>query len=290
MASSSGTKSPRVRERTLWVDTKQMQNHPLWAEDIRQPGTPQYEGFRVLSTAMDIGDYRINLDGIDPWSTRRLVVESKTWPDLHASARDNGAERFDTRLRHQLAGLLKMKQRGVQVAVLLIGQLTLAGEAPNRKRTTGVYVDVNGRRERREWDYFELEGIRTAIEHLGVMTTISPSSKDVPHTLWRLAEICSREKHFEPVGLPMVASLSPGLSQLATIFTAVPGIGPTTATNIAQHVKSFTKFMAMTQKELEQVPGVGKVTAAQLYGVFHSERDVGMPPMSELDPFESSRS
>lgn len=288
MAGSSGTK--RVRERTLFVDTKQMQNHPLWAEDIRQPGTPQYEGFRVVASSMDIGDYRINLDGTNPWTGRQLVVESKTWPDLHASARDTAAERYDTRLRHQLNGLLYMKEEGLQVAVMLIGQVTLAGGAPNKRRTTGVYVDINGKRERREWDYFELEGIRTAIEHLGVMTTISPSSRDVPHTLWRLAEICSRTEHFEPVGLPMVASLSPGLSQLATIFTAVPGIGSTTATRIAEHVKSFPKFMAMTQKELEQVPGVGKVTAAQMYSVFHSERDVGMPPMSELDPFESARS
>lgn len=271
--------------RLLLVDSKQMGNHPLWIEDIRQPGTPQYEGFRVQAQALAIGDYHIFLDQVAiPRPERMLVVESKTWPDLHASARDTAENRSDTRLRHQLRGLLAYKAKGVQVAVMLIGQLTLAGGPPNRKRTTGVYVDIHGKRERREWDYFELEGIRTAIEHLGVMTTIAPTSNDVAHTLWRLSEICARTEHFGPVGLPTVATLSPGLSQLATVFTVIDGIGPATAISIATHVRSFPAFYAMSQKELEKVPGVGKVTAAQLWQAFHSEREVGVPALAELDP------
>lgn len=272
----------RVKERLLYLDTKQAVHHPVWIEDSpaarHTPGTLAYEGFRIKSRAMPIGDYQILLNGTNPLDSAAgdwLYVESKTWPDLVASMRDSGADRVDTRLRHQLAGLQRLQDKGAQVAVLLVGQLTLTGgRAAVGKRATGVYVDVDGRRVKRNWSYHEVEVCRQAIEHLGIMTAIAPSNAQTPHTLWLLADVCSRDEHFPAKGLPRLANLSPGLGQLATIFTAVEGIGPSTALSIASTAGSFPAFMAMDLRALEQVPMVGKVNAARLWQVFHSERNV----------------
>lgn len=283
------------KERTLVMDTKQAVNHAWWLEDTPAargtPGSLAYEGFRIKSQAMTFGDYKIQLNGTNPFDhTPRdwLYVESKTWPDLYASLRDNGAERADTRLRHQLAGLLGLQARGHQVCVLLVGQITLVGgRATPGKRPTGVYVDTDGRRVRKNWSYHEVEVCRQAIEHLGIMTAIAPSESQTPHTLWLLADVCTRDEHFPPSGLPRLAALTPGLSQLATIFTAVEGIGPAIAISIGQAVGSFPAFMDLDQRALESIPMVGKVNATRLWQAFHSTRNVS-PATAEqmIEEFE----
>lgn len=282
-----------VRERLLIMDSKQAVNHAFWADDsavARQvPGTLAYEGFRLRVRPLPIADYQVLLTGTDPLNAEPrdwLYIESKTWPDLHASVRDTGAERADTRIRHQLRGLQDLQDRGHQVAVLLVGQLTLAGgRTPAGKRETGIYVDVSGRRQKKSWSYHELEVTRQAIEHLGVMTAIAPNEDQTPHTLWLLSQLCQRTEHFPAKGLARLASVSPGLGQLATIFTAIDGIGPAIALSIAEHSHHFPGFMQLTQKELEGIPLVGKVHAARLYRAFHSERDVSVSAdVADFDP------
>lgn len=299
MPPTSSSKPPRrvtvlTRERLLIMDSKQAVNHAFWADDsavARQvPGTLAYEGFRLRVRPLEIADYQILLSGTNPLTAEPrdwLYVESKTWPDLHASVRDTGAERADTRIRHQLEGLQRLQDQGHQVAVLLVGQVTLAGgRTPAGKRETGVYVDVNGRRQKKSWSYHELEVTRQAIEHLGVMTAIAPNEDQTPHTLWLLSELCHRTEHFPAKGLARLASVSPGLGQLATIFTAVEGIGPAIALSLAEHAHHFPGFMQLTQKELEKVPLVGKVHAARLYRAFHSERDVSVSVSADVGDFD----
>ena len=59
---------------------------------------------------------------------------------------------------------------------------------------------------------------------------------------------------------------------LATVLTAVEGIGPTTARMIATRYGTFQQFYEHgIVSDLVKVEGVGKLTASRLYDAFHSE-------------------
>jgi ERCC4-type nuclease len=259
--------------RAIKIDTRESLNaHPLWFEDgpmAKQiEGTFAQQGFKHTRQKLDVGDFHIELRVKNPLRLCPLLkVESKLWDDLVASLRDDGAGRADSRIRHQLDGLLDQRARGVQVALMVVGTMYPAGGLRD-----GVMFSSStaGRRYNRPWNYWELHAALAAIQHLGIMVIFSPSEEAVPRTLRMAAEVAEREEHFAAPGLPKIASLSPKLGQLARTLTAVEGIGQVTAIDIARaYHGSFPEFFTAGVKELQEVKGVGKITAQRIHAHFH---------------------
>lgn len=276
-------------DRKVIVDSRETPHHLTWFDDSEMarelPGTFLHEGMVWTQEALEFGDFKIQLQGLPlnriPW----LLVESKTWPDLLASLRDNGNARQDSRIRHQLEGLLKLHGFGYHVAVMTVGILTPAG---GKNRGRGVYIQNKGKRQFKNWSYFELMGALTAIQHLGIMTLQAPSEAEVPHTLRIAAEVCERQEHFQSPGLPRLAALSPRLGALASTFTAVEGVGRQTALDLAMHFKTFPGFYEATEKELEKVQGVGKIMAQRLYAHFHGLEEAKLVPIRDIVDYPGS--
>lgn len=259
--------------RQVVVDTKEANNHDLWFEDgalgKSMPGTFAFEGMQARKEAKEFGDVWIDLSG---GGTRGLVVELKSWEDLHASVRDSGSGRADSRIRHQLAGLLALQAQGHPVAIMAVGVVTPAGGKGAHGK--GVYVQNKGRRNRKPWSFFELEQIRFQIQRLGIPMYQAPSEMEVPHALRLMAEACEREVAFPQPGLPRVAALSPRLSFLATVMTAVPGISTVTGLAISNRYKTFTRFMAEgSVEDLIQIDGIGKLTAQKIRAAWHGMQE-----------------
>lgn len=257
------------------VDDRQAAEHPFQMEVdpvIRDlPGTLWYEGFNPLAKRLPIGDYSVELEPFGQWFT----VEVKTYDDLFQSLRDDASGRVDSRLRHQLAGLLRLKEEGHQVAVMLVGiVLPATSRSKNAGSGQGVsLVKANGQRTTRKWRFNEVVGTTLAIQHLGVMTISCDQIQHAPESLRIAANVVSRQEHFAPGGLPAVAGLAPALSRLVTTFTAVDGIDIGLGTQIANYVHSFPRFWAMSPKELREIPGIGVIMADRLWSHFHSEAD-----------------
>lgn len=260
------------KSRLCWVDTKEKNHHPLWFEDGQMaksmPGTFAYEGLKAQTRSQEFGDVWVELQGFN-W----LVVELKTWADFHASVRDSAEGRADTRLRHQLRGLLDLQARGYKTAVMLVGTLTPAGgKAPAGKRARGVYLVTDGgrRAHRTNASWFEFEQTRATVQQLGILTYQAPSESEVPHALRLLAELVERQVVLEAPGLPRQSTLGPRHSFLVTILTAVQGLGVVDATAIANHFGSFAEFYNADQQALRQVRGIGKVMADRIWTEFHA--------------------
>ena len=264
------------RQRLCWVDTKEKNHHPLWFEDgplaKSMPGTFAYEGLRPQTRAQEFGDVWVELSGFN-W----LIVELKTWADFHASVRDTAEGRADTRLRHQLRGLLDLQARGFKTAVMLVGTLSPAGgKNPVGKRARGVYLatDTGRRAHRAGASWFEFESTRAAVQSLGILTYQAPSEPEVPHALRLLAELVEKQQVLEAPGLPAITTLGPRHSFLVTILTAVKGVGITDASAIAGHFGNFREFYEASKEDLREVRGIGKVMADRIWTEFHSfERD-----------------
>lgn len=268
-----------LKRRLCWIDTKEKNHHPYWFEDgpLAGPGSFAYERLVARTRSQEIGDVWIELEHMQ-W----LIVELKTWGDFHASVRDSADGRHDSRLRHQLRGLLDMQSKGFKVAVMLVGTITPAGGKPAAgRRPTGVYVTTeSGRRSQRsKWSWFEVEQTRATVQHLGILTYQCPTSSEIPHALRLLAELVEREEVLEAPGLARVATLAPRHSFLVTALTAVDDVGIATATAIANRYKTFACFFREgTEEDLRQVPGIGKVLAARIYRAFHDyESDSDIP-------------
>ena len=275
----------KEKPRMMLIDTKERNNHDLWFEDGEQaesmPGTLINAGFVYEFRPMEIGDYQILTGG--SWFSKEnwLVLESKTWLDLLASARDTGEDRVDSRLRHQLRGLLEMQAEGYQVGILIVGIVTKVGG----RQPKGVYInDKGGRRRSNQITYAELEGIRAAIQRLGILTYQAPTEFEVPHSLKLLANLCERNEHFEPPGLPIVAGLVPNMSFLATQLTGIDGIGNKLAIALSVRYHTFARFWEeATVEDLVEVPGIGKPTAQMIYTAFHGYEEGETPEIGNIE-------
>jgi len=275
--------------RTIYIDTKEKNNHDLWYETgemaAAMPGTLINADFEYEFQPMEIGDYQIEIGDNTFDNSDWLVLESKTWLDLIASARDSSENRVDSRLRHQLRGLLSMQAQGYQVAVLIVGIVTKVGGRQPR----GVYVSDNNRRKRvNKVTYAELEGIRAAIQRLGILTYQAPTEFEVPHSLKLLAEMCAKDDHFEPPGLPAIAGLTPNLGFLATQLTGIEGVGNKTAIDIAmRYAMRYQTFAAFWDDahvdDLMEVRGVGKLTAQKIHTSFHGYEVGQQPEMGDIE-------
>ncbi len=264
------------KDRLILVDTKEATQHDLWFEDGDTarfiPGTLINEGLRFELRALMVGDFQLRLRDDGPTKMPWLIVESKTWPDLVASVRDDGADREDSRLRHQVAGLLDLKKQGYQVAVMTVGVLT-----PSGAKRAGVYIQNKGRRQFKKWDWFEVIATVTALQHLGIMWFPAPSEAQVPRALRITADLVERTEHFDPPGLAPIAWLTPKLSQLARTFTAVEGVGRTMAMELALNYLSFPDFSIANPDDLEETKGVGKIMAERIYSHFHNKEKAVVP-------------
>lgn len=273
-----------LRRRRVYVDDREAANHPMWMVDgpqaVNMPGSFAREGFVPIVARSDVGDFWVNLDvsrSGNPFEMpTQLVIESKTPDDLVNSLRDDGTSRDDSRIRHQLGGLLRKQAEGkaknhiIIPVVMTVGTISLPGVKGGKN--TGVMVEANGRRVRRKFSYYEVESAVAAVQRLGILHYRAPSSSHVPEALRHLAEVCEHSVHFEDPGLARVALLGPRLSMLATVLTAVEGIGPTTARMIATRYGTFQQFYEHgIVSDLVKVEGVGKLTASRLYDAFHSE-------------------
>lgn len=272
-----------LQRRKVYVDDREAANHPMWMEDgehaKNMPGTFVREGFLPIVARNDIGDFWINMvsESPNPFAMPpQIVVESKTPDDLINAMRDDAMGRDDTRIRHQVEGMLKyqadgaVKKHTIIPAIMTVGVVSLPGGKGGKNE--GVSVEVNGRRVIRKWSYFEIEAATIAFQRLGILHVRAPRSSDVPTTLRHLAEVCERSVHFQDPGLARVAMLGPRMTMLATALTAVEGVGPTTARLVAGVYKTFAAFYEQASvNDLQQIPGIGKVTAAAIYDVFHNE-------------------
>ena len=279
----SGNRRPT---RLAYVDDREARQHQFWVTDEPLlPGTLAHEGFTVETGRKDYGDIWIQLTaeaGSNPFDMRRwLVVETKTWDDLHQTLRDSGEGRDQSRVRHQLEGLIALRQRGLQVCVMTIGVMTPAG---GKNRGKGVYVQNKGARQFRNWSWYELEQALAAFQRLGIVVYHAPSEAEVPHSLRMLAELCERPGHFEDHGLAPVAHLSPRLGHLATALTSVVGVGRELALSIGDRYGTFAQFYHRGDvSDLQQIPGVGKVLAQRIHAAFH---DMDSDPEMTVDEIE----
>lgn len=231
------------------IDDREAKQHPLWLEDSPYlPGTLRYEGFEPVVQRLQYGDFLMD----------NILVEHKTWPDFVASFRDRAENRADSRIREQLSGLLEHSGPSV---LLLTGELLHRGS----KVTTRI-----GRSQRTQsWGWFEPVSAMLAVQHLGVYIYLSPNFDEVPHSLRLILHTLSQSQHFGPPGLARVSGLSPRLDNLATVLTAVPGVGAETAKSLAAEFESFKEFYGQEEEGLRKAEGVGKVMAGRIYGFFH---------------------
>lgn len=288
------SKPPRL----VYVDTKEATNHPDWFNDApvmrAMPGTFIAENLKGKERALGFGDIQIDLEDSNPFNRHFLVLELKTWPDLHASVRDTAEGRADSRIRHQLTGLLELQEAGHEVGVLVSGVVTKAGGATGRtkttkapRRSTGVYVDVDGRRVLKSWSFFELEQIRFAIQRLGIPVYQSPSVTEIPHAIRLILEAVERKEHFPQPGLARRAVLGPRHSFLVTCLTAVPDVGVETALVIAAEYQTFELFYhTATVEGLVKLPGIGKLTAQKIYSAWHGADFDPKTEIKDFDPFK----
>lgn len=273
-----------LTNRLVLIDSKEIGNHDIWLDDSPNaqflPGTFLHEGMRYEKRALTYGDFQIELKegaySLQPW----LVVESKTWGDLRSSLNEGATDRDDTRLRHQVHGLLGLKSQGFQVAVMVVGIMTPAGG-----KKSGVYIQNKGHRTHRSWDWFALNNILLALQHLGIMTFVSPTEHQVPRTLSLAAALLERPEHFAPEGLAPFAYLTPRLGQLARTFTAVEGVGRTLAMTLATSFGSFPDFYAASSAGLQDIEGIGPVMADRIYDHFHDPlKEAVQKILSKGDP------
>ena len=273
-----------MRNWKLVIDSKEAINHSFWYEDgpiaKSLPGTFAYEDIRYEKHALPFGDFALIWDR-GPLDGHRLLIESKTYDDLVASMRDNGAGRADTRIRHQLRGLLEATEDPrlmTSALIFTVGVVTLPGTRGGKN--TGVMVSNKGRRVRRSYSWFEIESALLAIHRLGIPRYTCPNEEQVPHALAKIGELYERRQHFEDPGLARVSTLGEKLSFLATLLTATPGVGPTAAKDIARKFITFNEFYEATPTDIATVKGVGKLTAERIWSAFHNQ--VG-PDMSTGD-------
>lgn len=257
---------------TVLIDTREATNHPLWLDDsdgaVNIPGTWRYEGYIPTPQLLPYGDVRLELP--DEARAHWLTIEIKTWRDLLATLRDRGSRRSDTRIRHQMEGLLGLRMLGHEVCLLIIGLMTPAGG----KKRKGIYVTEKGKRRLiSSWTWSEIQGALLAIQHMGVMVTFAESAERVPHAASIAANVCAQAAHFGDPGLAQVATLRPALDSLATTFTAVDKIGPDKAIALAEHCFDFPTFWTMTPAQLGEIKGIGKVMAQRIWDHFHGERE-----------------
>lgn len=265
--------------RIAYVDTKEKNHHDLWFMDGDQarhiPGTFAHEGLIPRARSQEFGDVWVQLPGLGPFSW--LAVELKTWADFHASLRDDGAGRTDSRLRHQLAGLLSLQDRGFRVALMLVGTVSPAGgRVPAGQRARGLYLSTGGTRRvhRPNASWFELESARATVQSLGILTYQSPTSQEIPHALRLLAELVERQVVLEAPGLPRLTTLGPRHSFLVTQLTGILGVGVADASAIADEFGTFQAFYEADVAALVRVRGIGKLTAMKIHAAFHGyERD-----------------
>lgn len=261
-------------QRTCYVDTKEKNHHVLWFMDGDQaqhiPGTFAHERLVPRTRSQEFGDVWVQLPGIGPFSW--LVVELKTWADFHASLRDTAEGRADSRLRHQLRGLLSLQAKGFRTAVMLIGTINPAGgKTPAGKYARGVYLATGDgrRRHRQAASWFEFEQARATVQQLGILTYQCPTMAEVPHALRLLAELVERTEVLEAPGLPRLATLGPRHSFLVTQLTGIEGIGIVDASAIASKFGNFPAFYAASVEALTEVRGIGKSTARKIHAAFH---------------------
>lgn len=264
--------------RRVIVDTKESASskgigHALWFEDQSPvPGSFLAEGYKAERTALPDCDLKVQLPAGAP--SAWLRVELKTWADLIAALRDRAESRIDTRLRHQLGRLLTARQMGGQVSLMVVGAIKPAGGRGNRKQ--GVYFTVGGKsRYNPSVSWNEAWSVVEAVQHLGIMFSAAESEFHVPSAVRVLSDVVSRDAHFPPNGLPKLSTLYPALDPLATTLTAVPTIGPGTATGIAVKFRDFPTFYAASIEELTEVPGVGKTLAQRIHAHFHGLGEQG---------------
>ena len=111
--------------------------------------------------------------------------------------------------------------------------------------------------------------------------------EEVPHAAALLAKTLSRDSHFKDSGLASVAHVSPRLAGLATILTAIDGVGSSLAVDIAERFRTFPRFYAASVEDLTEVKGVGKVMARRIVDHFHDDTDTISDPFDpEFNPFK----
>lgn len=252
------------------VDSREATNHPFWFEDGELaghiPGTFKYEGLEPDSQFLNFGDIIVPLPDF-----RSLIIELKTWDDLHAAVRDDGVGREDGRLRHQVRGMIERRKLGDIVVFMLVGTINVKGAVKGtRDKKPAVYVQNTGRRVQRPWSWFELEQTRCILQALGLLTYQIPTSNEIPHAVRLLIDMAVKGEVLQPVGLPQIVGLAPKLNFLTAVLTAVPDIGIVTATAIARRYRTFDLFWAKaTIEDLQKVPGIGKTTAERIWSAWH---------------------
>ena len=257
--------------RAIVIDSKEATQHPILAEKaLAGRGSLAYEGFDPVTVApMEYGDIRICLKPSPEFggdASTWLIVEIKTWEDLHSSVQNKSIT--DTRIRHQLNGLLELKAQGHEVCLMIVGVVTEQGTKGGRHG--GVWVAGTGRRMKRNWSFYELEQIRLAVQRLGIPVYQVASRAAVPHALWLMAELFLRKELFEDPGLPPAAKVAPKMSFLTNQLTGVDGVGSVLARRIAKDHPTFAHFYEeATVETLQEIENIGKVKAQQIFYSFH---------------------
>lgn len=256
------------------IDDREALTHPMWAEtDVLltdTQGTFLKEGYMPEVDRLPSGDLRLETEEDGDW----VVLELKTVPDWISTLRDKGEGRTQSRLRHQVAGLLGIQKMGQIPGLMLIGNY----------RPDGRKIKFGDGRKSRSYSasWAEIETSLVALQSMGIIVGRCPTLEEVPHAAGLLATSIGRREHFGDPGLARVGLLSPRLDRLATVFSSVPGLGPGRCRDLAERFGTFPAFFAASVDDLVESEGIGKVLATWIYDQFHSE--VAPAPNDPFDP------
>jgi ERCC4-type nuclease len=271
------------------IDDREALNHPLWLDDSNLagtiPGTFVKEGYTPSSQRLTAGDLKIEIPKNEESSGGWVVFELKSWLDFISTLRDKGADRDDTRIRHQVAGLLALRDLGAEVVVLVVGDYV------ENKTGGGVIITTpeGKRRKVKSVTPGELEGALLALQRLGITHLRVNDFVQLPRAVRIAAGIMGRSHHFGDPGLARVSSLSPRLSELATLLTAIAGIGPHQALALARYFGTFSALSGASRSALEGVAGIGPSRAGRVFDFFQGDLAHDDPFDPDYDPFNPPR-
>lgn len=229
---------------TLFVDGREEANHK-WTDKLRQNGVDSRVGNSLPA------------DFLWRAPVGLVLVERKTWGDFCASVSAGSGTDGGSRLIGQLIG-------GPKAAALNV--LLLEGPIPQ-------YVNTG----KRMWSASAMDDAVVSLQwQFGVIVIHSVNHSQTAERLAAFYKYSQSDEHkslIRPVAPTPIEPIyfNPEFRRKIAAFMTVPNVGEKGALTLPEHTETPAEAIAMTEKELLELPGWGKRRAESFRKFWHDK-------------------